>query len=136
MHWSNCLQSFSLQSESHTFAMPMLLKQTGLTLLGQVDSSLPGSDSSKLAEGAVQALVGLMIVFTALILLSLFIAALPRVLAMLSTVWPEVDEPAANTSHTDSLVADDGAVLAAIGYVLHTEFQRQLETQDSSGQNS
>ncbi|MGB0758645.1 MAG: OadG family protein [Rubripirellula sp.] len=116
--------------------MPMLLKQTGLTLLGQVDSSLPGSDSSKLAEGAVQALVGLMIVFTALILLSLFIAALPRVLAMLSTVWPEVDEPAANTSHTDSLVADDGAVLAAIGYVLHTEFQRQLETQDSSGQNS
>ncbi len=115
----------------------MLLKQTGLTLLGQVDSSLPESGSSKLAEGAVQALVGLMIVFTALILISLFIAALPRVLAMLSTVWPEVDEPAAgNTSHSDSLVADDGAVLAAIGYVLHTEFQRQLETQDSSGQNS
>ncbi len=54
----------------------MLLKQTGLTLLGQVDSSLPNADSSKLAEGAVQAFVGLMIVFTALILLSLFIAVL------------------------------------------------------------
>jgi hypothetical protein len=32
-------------------------------------------------------------------------------------------------------VADDAAVLAAIGFVLHTEFQRQLESQDSSGQS-
>jgi len=116
--------------------MLMLLKQTGLTLLGQGDFPLAGHDSSNLADGAVQALVGLMIVFSALIVISLFIAALPRILAILSTVWPEVDEPAGNAGHSDSLVADDGAVLAAIGYVLHTEFQRQLESQDSSGRNS
>lgn len=109
----------------------MLLKQTGLTLLGQSDFPLGGSESNNLADGAVQALVGLIIVFSALIVISLFIAALPRILAILSAVWPEVDEPAGNTGHPDSLVADDGAVLAAIGYVLHTEFQRQLESHDS-----
>ena len=114
----------------------MLLKQTGLTLLGQGD--FPGGESgpNNFTEGAVQALVGLMIVFSALIVISLFIAALPRILALVSNVWPEVDEPAGNVGHPDSLVADDGAVLAAIGYVLHTEFQRQLESQDSSGRNS
>lgn len=119
--------------------MTMLLKQNGLPLLGQGAFPLPepvGPLSNNLVDGAVQALVGLMIVFSALIVISLFIAALPHMLDKLSVVWPEVDEPAGNSGHPDSLVADDGAVLAAIGFVLHTEFQRQLESQDSSGQSS
>lgn len=118
----------------------MLLKQTGLTLLGQGQGAFPlpepvGPEANNLVDGALIALVGLMIVFSALIVISLFIAALPRILGKLSSVWPEVDEPVSNSSvgHPDSLVADDGAVLAAIGFVLHTEFQRQLESQDSSG---
>ena len=109
----------------------MLLKQTGLTLLGQGQGAFPlpepvGPEANNLVDGAVVALVGLMIVFSALIVISLFIAALPHILGKLSSVWPEVNEPAVNAGHTDSLVADDGAVLAAIGFVLHTEMQKQV----------
>jgi len=116
----------------------MLLNKTGLKLLAQSDFELPeppGTEVAGLVDGAVIALVGLMIVFCALIFISLFIAALPYILEQLSKIWPEVDEPAGHPGHTDSLVADDAAVLAAIGFVLHTEFQRQLESQDSSGQS-
>lgn len=118
--------------------MQMLLNRIGLTLLGQGQGAFPlpepvGPEANNLVDGAVVALVGLMIVFCVLIVISLFIAALPHILAQLSSVWPEVDEPASNTGHPDSLVADDGAVLAAIGFVLHTEFQRQLKSQDSAG---
>ena len=118
--------------------MPMLLNKTGLQLLAQSDFELPeppGTEIANLVDGAVIALVGLMIVFSALIFITLFIAALPHILKQLSTIWPEVDEPVGHPSHSDSLVADDAAVLAAIGFVLHTEFQRQLESQDSSGQS-
>ena len=114
----------------------MLLEQTGPTLLGQVVPMLldqSGAGSGSLANGLVVALVGLMIVFSALIFISLFIAALPHLLNKLAVIWPEVDEPVA---HHESQVADDNAVLAAIGFVLHTEFQRQLDSQDSSEQSS
>tara|TARA_B110000495_G_C23000500_1_gene590376 strand:+ start:673 stop:1041 length:369 start_codon:yes stop_codon:yes gene_type:complete len=121
------------------YAMPMLLEQTGPTLLGQVVPMLrdqSGAGSGSLANGLVVALVGLMIVFSALIFISLFIAALPHLLNKLAVIWPEVDEPVAHHAHHESQVADDNAVLAAIGFVLHTEFQRQLDSQHSSEQSS
>jgi Na+-transporting methylmalonyl-CoA/oxaloacetate decarboxylase gamma subunit len=117
----------------------MLLEQTGPTLLGQVVPMLrdqSGAGSGSLANGLVVALVGLMIVFSALIFISLFIAALPHLLNKLAVIWPEVDEPVTHHAHHESQVADDNAVLAAIGFVLHTEFQRQLDSQHSSEQSS
>ena len=134
--------------------MPMLLNQNGWKILAQsgvdmVDGAVAStaaagadavgtsvSEGLSLNDGAVVAIVGLMIVFTALILITLFISALPKILEKISRVWPEVDEPVGHPTHSDSLLADDGAVLAAIGFVLHTEFQRQLESQDSSRQSS
>jgi Na+-transporting methylmalonyl-CoA/oxaloacetate decarboxylase gamma subunit len=108
-------------------------------LLGQVTTRLveqPGSGSESLANGPVIAIVGLMIVFSALIMLSLFIAALPYLLQQLSVIWPEVNESAGHHGHPESHVAEDGSVLAAIGFVLHTEFQRQLDSKHSSEQSS
>ncbi len=72
------------------------------------------------------ALTGLLIVFTALILISLFIALMPRVLGVLARIWPETDEPQVTAGHPESQVPDNAAVLAAIGFVLHTEMQKQL----------
>ena len=86
------------------------------------------------SKGTNIALAGLLIVFTALILISLFIASLPHILRWVANYWPEVEEPSAHAGHPESQVADNGAVLAAIGFVLHTEFQRQLDTEESSGQ--
>ena len=82
-------------------------------------------------RGVAIAISGLVIVFVALILISVFIASLPRILEIVARFWPEVDEPHAVESHPESLVADDGHVLAAIGFVLHTEFQHQLSTEQT-----
>ncbi len=79
---------------------------------------------------------GLLIVFTALILISLFIALLPKILRVLAGVWPEIDEPQANTGHPESQVSDDAAVLAAIGFVLHTEMQKQLAADQQTTRQS
>lgn len=83
------------------------------------------------SEGLAIAFAGLVIVFTALILISLFIASLPRILEAVNRYWPEVDEAPASVSHPESQVPDDRAVLAAIGFVLHTEFQRQLKSDEA-----
>ena len=88
--------------------------------------------SEGMARGYSIAIAGLAIVFTALILISVFIASLPRVLTLVSQVWPEVDEAHARHTHAESQVPEDGAVLAAIGYVLHTEIQRQLASEAKS----
>ena len=91
-------------------------------------------EGDKASEGLAIAFAGLVIVFTALILISLFIASLPRMLAVVNRYWPEVDEAPGPVSHPESQVPDDGAVLAAIGFVLHTEFQRQLNSDETSEQ--
>ena len=83
-------------------------------------------------RGLAIALAGILIVGVALSLISLFIAALPRLLEVINKSWPEVDEPHGKQSHPESLVPDNDAVLAAIGFVLHSEFQKQLR-QDVTG---
>jgi Na+-transporting methylmalonyl-CoA/oxaloacetate decarboxylase gamma subunit len=83
-------------------------------------------------SGIPVAVAGLLIVFSALVLISLFIASLPHILGIVAKVYPEVDDTHSGQSHPESQVADDGAVLAAIGFVLHTEMQRQLAAEDNS----
>ena len=79
--------------------------------------------------------VGMLIVLSALLLLSFFIAALPRVLRSLAAVWPEKESiHAAVEAHPENMTPDDDAVLAAIGFVLHTEYQRELQAASQSSQ--
>lgn len=85
-----------------------------------------------LSRGVAIAISGLAIVFVALLLISLFIASLPGILRKVASIWPEVDEPSAIARRPESLAADDGHVLAAIGFVLHTELQRQLAAEQTS----
>ena len=89
-----------------------------------------------LHEGLQIAISGMLIVIIALLLISLFIAVLPKLLERLSQIWPESESHHAHESHEshpESLRPDDDVVLAAIGFVLHTEFQRQLNTDVKSG---
>ena len=84
-----------------------------------------------LQKGGVIAATGILIVFAALLLISIFIAALPRLLESIATIFPEVtDRPVAKDS-SPSLLPDE-AVLAAIGYVLHSEMQKQNEFRHGS----
>lgn len=78
-------------------------------------------------KGIAIAGTGLLIVFAALILITLFIAALPRILETVATVLPEVPDRHAPQDSSESLLPDE-AILAAIGFVLHSELQKQVET--------
>ena len=79
------------------------------------------SDSDKYSRGAAIAFTGMTIVAFALLLIIGFISSLPKVLAVVEEYFPEPpDHHARPKSHPESQVADDEAVLAAIGYVMHS----------------
>lgn len=73
-------------------------------------------------QGVELAIAGMLIVFTVLLLITVFIALLPRGLAVLARKYPEREilhaapDPAGPST-------DNEAVLAAIGYVLHARMQ-------------
>jgi Na+-transporting methylmalonyl-CoA/oxaloacetate decarboxylase gamma subunit len=98
-------------------------------VLAQADGAGAGVASDVMTEGISIAAAGIVIVFSALLLISLFIASLPRMLRVLSHVWPEASDGHHEVGHPENQVSDDSDVLAAIGFVLHTEFQRQLATE-------
>lgn len=77
------------------------------------------------ARGISIAITGMLIVACALLLISVFISSLPKMLAVVAKIWPEVDEPHSGIMHPESLALDDDAVLAAIGFVLHHRLRDQ-----------
>lgn len=85
--------------------------------------------SDDLVKALTISVAGIAIVFSALLLITLFIASLPRILVLVNHVWPELDDGHSKEGHPESQMADDTDVLAAIGFVLHTEFQRQLSAE-------
>jgi Na+-transporting methylmalonyl-CoA/oxaloacetate decarboxylase gamma subunit len=78
-------------------------------------------------KAALIAATGLLIVFAALLLIALFIAALPRILTYVADWFPERQHKPSADDPSKSLLPDE-AVLAAIGFVLHTEVQKQMES--------
>ncbi|QDT13840.1 OadG family protein [Planctomycetes bacterium K23_9] len=81
------------------------------------------------ARGIAIAITGMAIVAFALLLIIAFISALPKLLAIVERFVPESEDPHVRTansqSHPESQVADDDAVLAAIGFVLHSRLQNK-----------
>ena len=94
---------------------------------------------SSMSVGVSIAIAGLTIVFLALLLISVFIASMPRLLVFVAQIWPEVEDrhSAKKFGGVSSEGSDggDGASLAAIGFVLHTEFQRQRAADQASKGN-
>lgn len=69
------------------------------------------------ASGYATAIVGLAIVFFALIVVTLFIMVLPRILASIATILPE--EVASHDIAGVAAAKDDPGLIAAIGFVMH-----------------
>lgn len=63
------------------------------------------------------AVTGMLIVFAALAIISLFIASLPKVIGILDKIFPEIHHHAPATSKKPE--RDNDALLAAIGYALY-----------------
>ena len=74
---------------------------------------------SPLAQGLDLAFVGMSIVFTALVLVSIFIAVLPKILAAIHPYIP----PAQLHTQSHSRETDAPAIAAAIGFALHARRQ-------------
>ncbi|MGB7344001.1 MAG: OadG family protein [Pirellulaceae bacterium] len=85
--------------------------------------------ASDVARGISIAITGMLIVASALLLIILFISALPKFLALIGKYFPEAKHShgrsSTSQSHPESQVADDEAVLAAIGFVLHSRLQNK-----------
>jgi len=65
-------------------------------------------------QGVAIALTGMVIVFCVLTMLSTFIVLLPKMLAIVAKKFPEPE------AHVEQIQdEDDGALLAAIGMVMH-----------------
>ena len=65
-------------------------------------------------QGMPIALTGMLIVFSVLVLISLFLVVLPKILAVIAKKFSEIE------GHVERVQdEDDGSVLAAIGFVLH-----------------
>jgi Na+-transporting methylmalonyl-CoA/oxaloacetate decarboxylase gamma subunit len=61
-------------------------------------------------------ITGLIIVFTSLILISLFIFLLPIILGILDTIFPEAKVEEVKSAPTKQ---DEGSTVAAIGFAIH-----------------
>ena len=72
-------------------------------------------------QGFQLAFAGMTIVFTALVLVSIFIALLPKVLVVLNRLIPEVHHHTAAPKQRET--GDETAIAAAIGFALHTQQQ-------------
>ncbi|TWU42509.1 OadG family protein [Novipirellula artificiosorum] len=81
-------------------------------------------------QGLTIAVAGMVIVGLALAFISLFIAALPQVLAAMGRLFPEQDDAHARRGHHERLEPHDEALYAAIGYALHMKHQEQLASKE------
>lgn len=87
---------------------------------------MDGIQNIRDADGLGVALTGMLIVFSGLTLISLFIAVLPQVLARLSPYLPTEGAGHGVVSRPPSPVApevDEGELLAAIGFAMHVELE-------------
>lgn len=76
------------------------------------------------------AAMGMLIVFVVLLLITTFIATLPKALEAVAGILPEPADTYAPADHSENLLPNE-AMLAAIGYVLHKELQREVGSGDS-----
>ena len=72
-------------------------------------------------QGFELAFAGMTIVFTALVMVSTFIALLPKALVVINRLIPEVHHHTAPTQRREQ--SNETDIVAAIGFALHTRKQ-------------
>ena len=85
--------------------------------------------ASNVVEGNAVAIsvTGMLIVFSALTLITVFIAMLPRILSSLDPYLPAVSDHHHQPTPADALPMDEERIVAAIGAVLHAEMQKAIK---------
>ncbi len=99
----------------------------GIYILAADPESFPPFRWANVSEGNSIAITGMLIVFTALTLISVFIAVLPKLLSAIGPYLPAVEDHHDAPTTAESLPTDEEQIVAAIGHVLHTEMQHVLK---------
>jgi len=81
------------------------------------------------AEGVSIAVTGMLIVFFALVIISLFIRLLPVLLGLMEPILPRLGSHTQPPSAAERLPAENEKLVAAIGYVLHMEMEKSTQRQ-------
>jgi Na+-transporting methylmalonyl-CoA/oxaloacetate decarboxylase gamma subunit len=95
-------------------------------LLAQTAGDTParGWEAIVKENGIGISITGMLIVFAALIIISVFIALVPKLLDVLDPILPKGHTHVAPPSPEEQTPLDHEKVVAAIGLVLHTELQK------------
>ena len=80
-------------------------------------------------RGIAIAMTGMVIVFAALVLVTLFISVLPGLVAISQKIVPEVQDRHVPEADSRTL-SPNHSVVAAIGFALHTRIQQQAGAGD------
>jgi len=75
-------------------------------------------------QGVSISVTGMLIVFSALAIISLFIRLLPVMLSLLGPILPNLEPHAQPATVAEQMPSDREKIVAAIGYVLHSELQK------------
>ncbi len=78
-------------------------------------------------NGISISITGMLIVFVALSLISLFLRLLPSVLEKLEPILPRLESHTQPPTAAEQLPADKEKIIAAIGYVLHLEMEKSTQ---------
>gem|GEM_PF-831685 len=105
--------------------MTTTLSPLAILLLAQnTEPPTTGFQAISDSNGVSIAITGMLIVFVALAIISLFIRLLPVMLAWLEPILPELESHGHAPSVAQQLPADNEKIVAAIGYVLHLEMEK------------
>ncbi len=99
--------------------MPRLLAQ-----MINDDAPVRGWQAIVEGNGIAISITGMLIVFAALVIISVFIALVPKLLAVLDPILPKGHAHVAAPTPEEQTPLDHEKVVAAIGMVLHTELQK------------
>jgi oxaloacetate decarboxylase gamma subunit len=86
-----------------------------------------GFDAITQAKGVSIAVTGMLIVFFALMIITLFIRLLPVVLGHFEPYLPRLEPHGQPQTAAERLPVDNEKIVAAIGYVLHTEMEKATQ---------
>lgn len=93
-----------------------------------VDARIKGWQAVVEGNGLSIASTGMLIVFFALVIISLFIRLLPEVLKVMEPILPKLGTHTQPPTLAEQLPSDKEKVVAAIGYVLHMEMEKATQT--------
>lgn len=117
---------FSARKEFRLYAT--ILAAVLLPAASQPLAQTSGFQAISEGEGVSISVTGMLIVFFALTIISLFIRLLPVALDVMAPILPKLEPHAQPPTVAEQMPTDKEKIVAAIGYVLHSELTKAAKS--------